>query len=225
MVKYDLAVKYGSSPLLLATLFFFGLSASAQTQPPSCEPPAAQTYLLLIADATQSAQERLRLALPDTLNPQTCQYLDQTVIRLGTFTQLDTADQWGQYIQDLTGLSTVIATPSTTQTSSTVTTAPALQPFDPQPLDSGYAVLVNYFNEPETASQLQDFLEAEIGLVSYLARPYLLAWQTQSEKEANRVLQQLSKQGFWAVVVNSGRATLLTPAINYSEPTLPPETR
>jgi hypothetical protein len=115
-------------------------------------------------------------------------------------------------------------TPPPTQTSPTAPTSGSSPTFDPQPLDPGYAVLVNYFNEPETASQLRDALEKEIGLVSYLARPYLLALQTPREAEANQLLQQLSQQGFWAVVVNSDRATLLTPKVEYSEPTPPPET-
>jgi hypothetical protein len=52
-------------------------------------------------------------------------------------------------------------------------------------------------------------------LVSYGQRPYLLARYTTSEREANSTLRQLSDRGFWSMVVDSRRVTLLKPVVNF----------
>ncbi|MGC1246102.1 MAG: hypothetical protein WA865_07825 [Spirulinaceae cyanobacterium] len=85
--------------------------------------------------------------------------------------------------------------------------------YNPQPLGTGYAILIDYVNQPEIADQLQQLLNKEIGLASYLARPYLMAIHTTSEREANAMLKNLSDRGFWTIMVDSSKVTLLTPIV------------
>jgi hypothetical protein len=73
----------------------------------------------------------------------------------------------------------------------------------------GYAVIVNYFNRPEVAGQIQQALGKDIGLASYGQRPYLLATYTTDQTAANALLQSLSDKGFWAMVVDGRRTVLL----------------
>ncbi|NEP59770.1 MAG: hypothetical protein F6K31_22645, partial [Symploca sp. SIO2G7] len=53
----------------------------------------------------------------------------------------------------------------------------------------------------------------EVGLVVYTQRPYLLALHTQSEREANSKLQQLSDRGFTSIVVDSRSVILIRPVV------------
>jgi hypothetical protein len=85
--------------------------------------------------------------------------------------------------------------------------------FNPKPLGTGYAVLVNYFNKPDLATQIQQLLGKDIGLVSYGQRPYLLAIHTDDQTQANATLQKLTDRGFWAVVVDSRQVLLLRQAV------------
>lgn len=85
--------------------------------------------------------------------------------------------------------------------------------YNPQPLAEGYAVLVDYFNQPQVAGQLQQLTNNPVGLVSYGQRPYLLVGYSRTEAEANALLQQLSSSGFWTMVVDSQRVMLLTPQV------------
>jgi len=91
--------------------------------------------------------------------------------------------------------------------------------FNPKPLGTGYAVLVNYFNRPELATQVQRLLGREVGLVSYGQRPYLLATYTTNQASAHATLQKLTDRGFWAMVVDSRRVTLLRQTINLKQTT------
>ncbi len=196
-----------SSQLLITTLLISGLPVKAQTEIPSCQPPGVDQFILLVRETSRTDQEQLKRTLPQGVEISLCNYSNQEVIRLGNFSDIETADNWGSYIREITGLVTVIAASSQERETSLE--------FNPRPLDSGYGVLVNYFNETEVAVELRDLLNKEIGLVSYLARPYLLVLHTKSEREASQLLERLSQRGFWAVVVQSDRATLLTPVVSY----------
>jgi hypothetical protein len=94
-----------------------------------------------------------------------------------------------------------------------ITTATAPGAYYAQPLGTGYAVLVDYSNRPETALELQQLLSRQIGLVSYGQRPYLLAVYTADAAVANSTLQSLSDRNFTALIIDSRRAVLLTPAV------------
>ena len=86
--------------------------------------------------------------------------------------------------------------------------------YNPQPLEAGYAILVDYFNQPQVARELQQATNRSIGLVSYGQRPYLLVGYSRDETEANALLQRLSEQGFWTMVVDSQRVMVLMPQVS-----------
>lgn len=92
-----------------------------------------------------------------------------------------------------------------------------LPAYTPKPLGEGYAVLVDYFNQPEIATQVQQAIGKEVGLVSYAQKPYLLALHTSNERNATNTLQRLSDRGFWVILVDSKKVTLLKTQVETSE--------
>ncbi|MEP0920571.1 hypothetical protein [Leptolyngbya sp. ST-U4] len=93
------------------------------------------------------------------------------------------------------------------------TAARPIPAFNPQPLGGGYAVVVNYFNRPEVALDMQQFTDGDVGLVAFEQRPYLLVAYTPDPAAASAVLRSLTERGFTASIVDSRRAILLTPAV------------
>lgn len=101
-------------------------------------------------------------------------------------------------------------------------TPPAMEPseaaiaaapvYDPQILGEGYAVLVDYANQPEVAANLQEALGRNVGLVAYNQQPYLLVSHTGSGEEASALLRELSAD-FTAVLVDGRNVVLISPAI------------
>ncbi|MGI0491975.1 hypothetical protein ACN4EG_09190 [Alkalinema pantanalense CENA528] len=86
--------------------------------------------------------------------------------------------------------------------------------YNPQAIASGYAVLVNYQNRPEVATQLHQGLNKDIGLVAYGQKPYLLALHTTDAVAANSVMQLLSDRGYLTMVVDARRVVLLKSAVS-----------
>lgn len=118
------------------------------------------------------------------------------------------SSQQPQPVAPITGLTQAQAiTPSSESAS------PSGNAYNPQPLAAGYAVLIDYFNRPEVATEVQQVLGSQVGLVSYGQRPYLLALHTSDPAVANSVLQQLSDRNFLTLMVDSRRVVLLTPAV------------
>jgi len=190
--------------ILAAVRWMMSLNvADAQTTPPNCQPPKAGEYLVLVRSPTSEAQEKLRRALPSNTNSIVCRYLNETVTRTGTFTQLDNANSQAQSIRALGLAAFVVRSPKETPSASTAA--------DPKPLGAGYAVLVEYFNRPETAAQVQQFLGTDVGLTSYAQRNYLLALHTTDQNKATETLKRLSDRGFYALLVNSRQVTLIRP--------------
>ncbi len=108
----------------------------------------------------------------------------------------------------------VPAAPAATATlTATATPATATTAYNPQPLGTGYAVLVDYANRPEVAIELRDALTRDVGLVAYAQRPYLLAAYTPDLAAANTLLQTLSGRNFTALIVDGRSAVLLTPVV------------
>ncbi|MBD2354264.1 hypothetical protein H6G41_06420 [Tolypothrix sp. FACHB-123] len=178
-------------------------SVTAQQAIPVCQPPEPGEYLLLIVSPTADNQKQLRNALPAEIKSTTCQYLTDTVTRIGGFYKIDDAQRWARYINNIVGLSGIITTkPADPATPQTVT-------YNPQSLGEGYAVLVDYFNRPELVSNVQQVVGGDVGFVSYGQRPYLLAVYTTNQKEAYNTLQQLNDRGFVAYVVDSRKVMLL----------------
>ena len=100
--------------------------------------------------------------------------------------------------------------PQSEEATGSVTRSPG---YNPQILGEGFAVIVNFYNRPEVASQVQQALNRNIGLASFEQRPYLLAVQTSDREIANSILQTLNDRGFSAKLVSSSRVTLLTPVV------------
>ncbi|NJL00100.1 MAG: hypothetical protein HC910_05850 [Spirulinaceae cyanobacterium SM2_1_0] len=85
--------------------------------------------------------------------------------------------------------------------------------YTPRPLGAGYAVLIDYFQQPELARTVQQAVGAEIGLAAHFTRPYLLAAHTSDATAAQALLLELSDRGFSALLVNSNQVMLLTPRV------------
>ena len=165
----------------------------AQQNLTNCQPPNAGEYLLLVVSPTTENQKQLRSALPTELKTVTCKYNNQTVTRIGGFKNIDDANRWARYIQNIVGLSAIITTRATQQAPQQAPQqVPQTTPkvpnskitYNPKILGEGYAILVDYFNRPEMVSSLQKSVEGNVGFVSYGQRPYLLAVYTTNQKEA-----------------------------------------
>ena len=85
--------------------------------------------------------------------------------------------------------------------------------YTPQLLGEGYAVLVDYGNNPEVAKQLQQTLNQPVGLAVYEQRPFLLAVQSPDAEVATEVLQTLSNNRYGAFLVDSSEVVLISPGV------------
>jgi hypothetical protein len=190
------------------TLSSINFAIAQEKTIPVCQPPSAGEFLLLVNSPTKNDQSQLNRALPTELKTTTCTYLNQTVTRIGGFKQIDDANRWARYISNIVGLSAVITTRPAAQVASTQPREQTVS-YEPRQLGNGFAVLVDYFNRPEVASEVRRVVEEDIGFVSYGQRPYLLAVYTDNQKEAYDTLQKLSESGFFAVIVDSRKVVLL----------------
>ncbi|XGV96741.1 MAG: hypothetical protein ACAF41_28960 [Leptolyngbya sp. BL-A-14] len=214
------------------------IDTPAQAGYADCQPPIADEYLLLIVSKTPESQEQVRRSLPQNATVTVCNYINDVVTRVGGFTTAEAANAWAKYMRESLGLSAFVARPSepVAQVSPVpnATANPALTPttptptpgrsaarspardtqaYNPQALNGGYAVLVDYFSKPELAKQVQQLVGKEIGLAAYRQRPYLLALHTPDQSAAYSTLQTLTERGFWATIVDGRRVTLLRQAI------------
>ncbi|MGQ4648651.1 hypothetical protein [Lyngbya aestuarii] len=209
MVNNQVDFLLGATLLALTSLSSSTELAMAQHTVSVCQPPKPGEYILLVPSQTREVHQQVQRTLPPNTEANRCQYLEQTVTRVAGFGSLDDANDWASYVKNSLGLSAFVvrAAPAALPTSP--------QSYNPRPLGDGYAVLVDYFHQPEVASQVKQFIGEDIGLVSYGQRHYLLAVYTTNQTVANSVLQQLSDRGFWSLVVDSRRVTLLGPIINF----------
>lgn len=106
----------------------------------------------------------------------------------------------------------VPAQPSPPPSGPTLPTAPR-PTFAPQPLGTGYVVLVDYFNRPEVAADLQQALTTRVGVAVYQQRPYLMAAYTADLGVAANVLRTLSDRNFSAMILDSRKVVLLSPSV------------
>jgi hypothetical protein len=192
----------------------------------ACEPPEENEYLLLIISQTSTEQEQVRQTLPSDVESQVCQYVDDVVTRVGGFEDRLIAEDWAAYLEDAIGLQAYIVKPGTAEDLSEEPNSDSRPPtqsparsvsrtaFNPETLGPGYAVLVDYLNQPELAEQLRQTLGADIGLVSYGQRPYLLIEYTRDGESATSTLNDLSRQGFLTLVVDSRRVTVIRPQLD-----------
>ncbi|MDB9375920.1 hypothetical protein [Nodularia sphaerocarpa] len=204
-----------SSALALAAAGLIGsmTNVTAQQNVLVCQPPRPGEYLLLVVSPTASSQKQLRSALPNEIQATTCQYLTDTVTRIGGFNRIEDANRWATYVNNIVGLSATITTRPTAANATQAPTPPQTISFNPQVLGDGYAVLVEYFNKPEMANSLQQVVGGNIGFASYGQRPYLLAVYTRNQQEAYNTLQKLNERGFFAVLVDGSKVMLLRSSV------------
>ncbi|MBW4657386.1 MAG: hypothetical protein KME15_01830 [Drouetiella hepatica Uher 2000/2452] len=197
---------------------------------PTCQPPQENQFLLLVLNQRSDTQTQLKQLLPASAVLTPCDYLSNSVVRVEGFSSAEIANAWAKYINDRIGLqafvarsanSAIVTTPSLAQPQAPTalpTSAPTStegvprsvpEAYNPQPLGTGYAVLVNYFNRPEAAADVGQITAGAVGLVAYNQNPYLLAIYTNSETSAASMLRTLSDRGFTAVMVDSRRVVLL----------------
>jgi hypothetical protein len=192
-------------------LTFSSLIQVAQTPIPECKPPQQNQYLVLVRTATEQSQSEVKRTLASTpIGNLVCDYQGEIVTRVGEFSSLQDAQKWADYFSETVKLSAYVAISPDSEMAKE-----DFPPFQPQILGNGYAVLIDYFNRPEVATQVKDLLGRDIGLAVYVSRPYLLAIQTSNEREAQFILQKLSEKGFWAIAVDSRLVTRLTPKVKY----------
>lgn len=190
--------------LSLASWLYLKAPTAAAEFPP-CQPPDASEYLLLVISPEAAQRSRVQELIPSGTTPTVCNYFDNVVVRVGGFTALETANAWAQYLtNEVEAVRAFVARP-------TEPTTPAANPstYTPQPLESGYAVLVDYRNRPEVALDIQQTIGQPVGLVAYRQNPYLLALQTSDLQAASTMLQRLSDRDLATMIVDSRQVVLL----------------
>jgi len=199
----------------------------------TCSPPVTGEFILLVNTPTSATESQLKQVLPPNVIIPVCDYLGNRVSRMGGFRSLTDANAWAEYITQSSGLQAFVAQSPQGNDGTLNTTANTAVPnppslpnpltanpsasgiptYNPQPLGSGYAVIVDFFNNPGIAVQLRTTQQRSPGLVSYGGRSYLLANYTADSRIALGSLQQLSQQGFQVLLVDSRQAVLLTPEV------------
>lgn len=116
--------------------------------------------------------------------------------------------------------STPPATTNPALPTDTTPAAPATQnpvAYAPQPLNDGFAVLVDYQYQPETARSVQNQVGQAVGLAVYRQRPYLLIAYSPNLEGAATTLSVLGGYGISGFIVDSREVVMLTPAIALSD--------
>ena len=80
----------------------------AQPTTSVCQPPQENEYLLFILTETRATYEDIRATLPPQLPTNFCQYLNDTVVRVGGFNKLLDAQGWARYFNEIVGLSAFV---------------------------------------------------------------------------------------------------------------------
>lgn len=231
------AIKGAFATLSSALLIIIGLGvgvngALAQSRESTCEPPAAGEYLLFVVTNNRQSRGLLKQSLPANTKATVCRYLDNIVTRVSGFTSLEEAQELVQNLKTSTGLSAFVVEPTTDAEEVATPPKPTSPPAPvsntqeqqkPQPptenlpavnsqlLGRGYAVLVDYRNQPETITQLQQLLGKKISVVSFGQRPYLLALYTSNPRNASNTFRLLNDRGFLVMLVDANQVTLVKP--------------
>jgi hypothetical protein len=214
-------IQSGLGTITLGTLMAVGVGKIAQAQVafPACPPPQTNEYLLLVRGNTEAERNRVQDLLPSSSRVMVCNYLSDTVVRAGGFTSLENANAWAQYMTEVEGLQAFVARPATTATTPPPigTTPPAVNvtpiAYAPQPLNAGFAVLVDYQYQPEMARAIQRQVGQAVGLAVYRQRLYLLIAYSPNLEGAATTLQVLGGYGISGFIVDSNETVMLTPAI------------
>ena len=111
--------------------------------------------------------------------------------------------------------------PATPETFETPVATPVSKPselaavvgYEPQLLGEGYAVLVDYENDPAVAKQLQQTLNQPVGLAVYEQQPFLLVAQSTDPQATARILQTLSNSRYGAFIVDSSEVVQISEGV------------
>lgn len=221
-VALFLSVSACLTPLLMSVK-----TASAQSEPPVCPPPASQEFLLLVRGRNETERADIASILPVESSVLICRYFDEVLVRAGGFTNLETVNAWASYMTAEADYESFVIRPTDRPAaSSSAATAPQNDPqtaetasaasvdvtFAPIRLGTGYAVLVDYNSRPEIAATVSQLVPS-VGLAVYQQRPYLLATYSESEASASAVLQQLSDAQLAAVVVDARDVVRLSESV------------
>ncbi|WP_194055001.1 hypothetical protein [Nodosilinea sp. LEGE 06152] len=227
----------------------------AKAQFPPCPPPSANEYLLLVRSNTEAERDRVQDLLPSNSTVLVCDYLNDTVVRAGGFTNLENANAWAQYMTEVEGFQAFVARPATTaaqptppasgtpangtpanETPANETPANGATPpaagtpgsgspangtpvasaptaYAPQPLGTGFAVLVDYQYQPESAIAIQRQVGQAVGLAVHRQRSYLLIAHSPDVDGAASTLSVLTSLNIPAFIVDSQDVVMLTPAV------------
>ena len=116
----------------LASMIVGGVLPPALAQFPPCPPPAANEYLLLVRSNTEAERTRVQDLLPSNSTVMVCDYLEDTVVRAGGFTNLENANAWAQYMTEVEGFQAFVARPAANSEPTTpTTTTPETNPSAP----------------------------------------------------------------------------------------------
>jgi hypothetical protein len=204
---------------LVATL---ATPAAAQSRLPACPPPTAQEFLVLVRGETEADRSKIATILPETNTVLVCQYLDETLVRAGGFTSLETANAWASYMTTVEGFesfvsrpnSQVAAQPTGASSSSPSSSSPSANSasstsYQPSRLAPGYAVLVSYGSQLEIANTVGQIVRP-VGLAVYRQQAYLLADYSSDEATAMATLQRLSNAQLTAILVDAEQVVRLS---------------
>lgn len=196
----------------LASLGFYPKLARAVDE---CQPPGPNQYLLLIISDTLERQQKVKQGLPSDINLGICRYVNDTVTRIPGFKDAEVANDWARYVQDIIGLPAYVVGGNSGMDPVPPVSIPTPLPSEPNPdQEAGYAVLVDYFNQPELVAKLERELGRKVGLASYGQRLFLLVDSTKDQNAATVTLRNLSDRGFWTLVVDSRRIMVVSPKVN-----------
>ncbi|PSR16873.1 hypothetical protein C8255_15490, partial [filamentous cyanobacterium CCP3] len=93
------------------------------------------------------------------------------------------------------------------------TAASASTAYAPQPLGTGFAVLVDYQYQPEAAIAIQRQVGQAVGLAVHRQRSYLLIAHSPDVEGAASTLSVLTSLNIPGFIVDSQDVVMLTPAV------------
>lgn len=194
-------------------LAYWAKPVTAQSPLPACPPPSNQEYLLLVRGQSENDRARIASILPEESSVLICEYLGEVVVRGGRFVSLETANAWSSYMSSVEGYESFVLRPAHQTSTGSVGSSTSRASYQPQRLGTGYAVLVEYGNQPEVATTVSQLVRP-VGLAVYRQKSYLLAQYSNDPAIATATLQRLSDAQLSAVLVDAQQVVRLTPQVS-----------
>jgi hypothetical protein len=218
--RLSLAAPVLSAALVSSLVASLATPAAAQSRLPACPPPTAQEFLVLVRGETEADRSKIATILPETNTVLVCQYLDETLVRAGGFTSLETANAWASYMTTVEGFESFVSRPTNSQVAAQPASPPPASPppassatastsYQPSRLAPGYAVLVSYGSQLEIANTVGQIVRP-VGLAVYRQQAYLLADYSSDEATAMATLQRLNNAQLTAILVDAEQVVRLS---------------